>query len=154
MEENKKKKHYSVNTQTKVLIIDDSVKATKEDKEDIKLYLSAGYKLRHKVTRKISEELKQKNSIKAEDIKKAMEGTDPEAYKQYQKIVSEHNFFSGKKYYLEWLDKQKSKEEHKKSSTAQKAKKEAAEQATRKLKVHFRFWGHGRNYLWSFLLLP
>ena len=41
-------KYYRVNTDNKTITINDKVKPSATEEKDVQLYLSAGYKLRHK----------------------------------------------------------------------------------------------------------
>jgi hypothetical protein len=46
--ETKKKPYYKVNIDNKTIVVDDNVKATATEKQDVIMYMTAGYKLRHK----------------------------------------------------------------------------------------------------------
>lgn len=105
-------KYYTVNPNTKKITIDDSVKATKQDEEDIARYMKfAGYTIRHKSKRRAEASANRATSLKDADIVKALEGKpELEEYKRIKATKGEGGgFFAAKTYYLKWKDSQKKK---------------------------------------------
>ena len=64
-------KYLTVNAERKTLTIDRTVKPTADELEDITLYLSAGYTIRHKSVKNIQrgKELAKKAKAKAKETK-------------------------------------------------------------------------------------
>ena len=65
-----KKQAYKINKEKKTIIIDDQVKQTERDKQDIQMYVSAGYEIKHKSIAKSKQALKRSDSITADEIRK------------------------------------------------------------------------------------
>lgn len=95
-------KAYKLDKDKKIITIDDAVKQTPEDKEDIKLYVLSGYEIRHKSKAKSKQALKRADTITAEDIRKVL-SADKEALKEFNRLSSEKGFFSARKFYREYI---------------------------------------------------
>lgn len=94
------KKAYTVNSTKKVITIDDTVKQTKRDEDDIKLYISVGYTIRHKSKERvrIATERATKENLTDAKILEALKG-DEDKLKEYKKIKAEGGFFKAKSWY-------------------------------------------------------
>ena len=103
-----KKTAYKVNTEKKWIIIDDSVKQTKADQQDIALYLGAGYMIKHKSAAKSDQASGRAKTDTDASIKKALAG-DAEARAAYEQLKSEKGFFSARKFYYEYVEEKKGK---------------------------------------------
>ena len=103
-----KKAASKVNNEKKWIIIDDSVKQSKADQQDIALYISAGYMIKHKSTIKADQAAGRAKSDTDAEIKAAL-ASDKEALKLYEQKKSEKGFFAARKFYYSYLeDKTKS----------------------------------------------
>ena len=95
-------KAYKLDKDKKIIIIDDAIRQTPEDKEDIKLYVMSGYEIRHKSKAKSRQATKRADTITAEDIKKSL-SADKDALKEFERLVSNKGFFSGRKFYRDYM---------------------------------------------------
>ena len=69
----KKKKAYRIDKEKMLIIIDDEVKLTEQDKEDIKFYVSCGYEIKHKSAKK-AKKAKENADKKKKYTKEYIEG--------------------------------------------------------------------------------
>ena len=114
------KKYYSVNTEKKVITIDNSVIPTKEDEREIQMYINGGYKLRRK-SEKRAEKAKER-SVK-DGMDKATIDATLEKYPDYKKVFDEiksgrgkgKGYFAAKKWYKDIALPEIKKEAEKKS---------------------------------------
>lgn len=113
----KKTPYYKVNTDRKVITVDRSVMPTAADKEEVAMYLSAGYKLAHKSEAKSKKaKANAANLPNKKQLEKIFEDTKYEKAKEtYDKYSS--NFFKARSEALKKIaeiDKElKEKEENK-----------------------------------------
>lgn len=102
------KKHYSVNPERKVITIDDSIKATKQDEKDIALYLSVGYTLRHKSEARAEKAKKRATGMTKEAILNELAG-DKEGLATFNSFFDSKGtgkgFFAARKWYTEYKEK-------------------------------------------------
>ena len=110
-------KAYKLDKDKKVITIDDAVRQTPEDKDDIRLYVLSGYEIRHKSKAKSKQALKRADTITAEDIRKSL-SADKEALKEFNRLISDKGFFSARKFYREYISSKTADRE-----TEQKAKR-------------------------------
>ncbi len=99
------KKAYLIDTDTKTITIDDSVKQTDNDRADIQMYVVAGYIIRHKSKARSAAALKRSDNVTADQCRQALKASK-KALAEFEQIMSEKGFFSAKKYYREWLAEQ------------------------------------------------
>lgn len=83
MAEEKKVPYIVVNYKAKTFTINDAVKASEQDKEDIVTYLQAGFKMRHKSAKR-TEQAKNK-AVSDKEIKEALKN-NKEALVKYEEI--------------------------------------------------------------------
>lgn len=97
-------KAYTIKADKKIIIIDDSVKATAADDKDISMYVAAGYVIRHKSVKRAKAAAKRSDSLKDADIKEALKD-DKKGLAQYEAIKRKREggggFFAAKKWYKE-----------------------------------------------------
>lgn len=97
-------KAYTVKPDKKVIIIDDSVKATAADDKDIAMYVAAGYIIRHKSPKRAKAAAKRADSLTDAAIKEALKN-DKEALAEYEEIKKQQGkgggFFAARKWYKE-----------------------------------------------------
>jgi hypothetical protein len=92
--------NYKVNTEKKIITIDDAVKANVADKEDIALYVSAGYVIKHKSKKRAKAAANRANGLKDADILAALKGNQ-EATDKYKELKHEKGYFTARKFYLD-----------------------------------------------------
>lgn len=97
MAEEKKVPYIVVNYKAKTFTINDAVKPTKQDEEDITRYLQSGYKMRHKSAKRT--EQAKKKALTDEAIKTALKG-NADALKEYEDTKKEKGFFVAKALYV------------------------------------------------------
>lgn len=95
-------KAYKLDKQKKIITIDDSVKQSPADQEDIKLYVLAGYEIRHKSKAKSKQAAKRSDNITADKIRSEL-SADQDALKEFERLVSNKGFFSGRKFYRDYM---------------------------------------------------
>lgn len=107
------RKYYTVNAEKKKITIDDSVKPTQQDKDDVQMYVTAGYIIRHKSEKRSSAVASRSSSITNEEIQASLKG-DKKNYEQYLSIKSGKGkgtgFFAAKSFYLSLNKNQEQKE--------------------------------------------
>lgn len=101
-------KAYTVKPDKKIIIIDDSVKATAADDKDIAMYVAAGYIIKHKSIKRAKEAAKRADSLTDAAIKEALK-ENKEALEKYVAIKKQQGkgggFFAAKKWYKENFQK-------------------------------------------------
>lgn len=101
-------KAYTVKADKKIIIIDDSVKATAADDKDIQMYVAAGYVIRHKSEKRAKAAAKRADSLTDAAIKEALKD-DKKALAEYEAIKKQQGkgggFFAAKKWYKENFQK-------------------------------------------------
>ena len=101
-------KAYTVKADKKIIIIDDSVKATAADNKDIAMYVAAGYVIRHKSVKRSEAASERADGLKDEAIKAALKD-DKKALEEYEAIKKRKGkgggFFAAKKWYKENFQK-------------------------------------------------
>ena len=115
-----KKQAYKINKEKKTIIIDDQVKQTERDKQDIQMYVSAGYEIKHKSIVKSKQALKRSDSITADEIRKKL-SADKEALKEFERLLRESGYFSARKYYKEYITTEPAPEQKQKRATRKPA---------------------------------
>lgn len=80
-----RKPYYTVKPDKKIIIIDDSVKATAADDKDIAMYVGAGYVIKHKSAKRAKAAAKRVDSLTDADIKAALKD-DKKALAEYESI--------------------------------------------------------------------
>lgn len=97
-------KAYTVKADKKIIIIDDSVKATAADDKDISMYVAAGYVIRHKSVKRAKAAAKRADSLTDAAIKEALKD-NKKALEEYEAIKKQQGkgggFFAAKKWYRE-----------------------------------------------------
>ena len=99
-----KKKAYVVNHTKKIITIDDTVNQTIADKEDILYYAQAGYIKKHKSqvrARQAKQRAIDNGILTAQQIRDAL-ANDQDALAMFEEKCK-NGFFSGVKFYREWL---------------------------------------------------
>ena len=109
-------KAYKLDKDKKIITIDDAVRQTPEDKEDIKLYVLSGYEIRHKSKAKSKQALKRADTITAEDIRKVL-SADKEALKEFNRLISDKGFFSARKFYRDYMANRETEQKAKRTTT-------------------------------------
>lgn len=103
-----KNKAYTVKADKKIIIIDDSVKASAADDKDIAMYVAAGYVIRHKSAKRAKAAAERVDGLKDADIKEALKD-DKKALAKYEEIKTTSGkgggFFAAKKWYKEYTKK-------------------------------------------------
>ena len=98
------RKAYTVKADKKIIIIDDSVKATAADDKDIAMYVAAGYVIRHKSAKRAKAAAQRADSLTDAAIKEALKD-DKKALAEYEAIKKKQGkgggFFAAKKWYKE-----------------------------------------------------
>jgi len=92
-----KRPNYSINSNTKIITLEIDANLSEADKEEIQLYLSAGYLIRRKdmdISRASSE--RARRDTKA-DIEKAL-AEHPKELAEFKRLCKE-SFFSARAYY-------------------------------------------------------
>ena len=101
-------KAYTVKPDKKILIIDDSVKATAADDKDIAMYVAAGYIIKHKSIKRAKAAAQRADSLTDAAIKEALKD-NKEALEKYSAIKKQQGkgggFFAAKKWYKENFQK-------------------------------------------------
>lgn len=97
------KKAYTVNTEKKIITLDDSVKLTAAEEKDITRYVNAGYLIKHKSKKKSEQATKRANTnISNEEIIKALEN-DEKGLAKYNEIKKGsgkgNGFFAARSWY-------------------------------------------------------
>lgn len=93
---------YKINRDRKTITINDSVKQTAADKQDIMLYVAAGYEIRHKNMEKAKEAAKKADTITADKIRKLLDG-DKEALEEFNRLNKVSGFFTARKFYNDYV---------------------------------------------------
>lgn len=106
-----KKAYYKVDVKNKLITIDDEVKPTPSDKNDVEMYVNAGYMIKHKSAKraKVAKERAKKYNYTDADILKALENDD-KGLKKYIEIKKGEGkgtgFFAAKSWYIkEYINK-------------------------------------------------
>ena len=103
-------KAYTLNTDKKIITINDSVKATAADNKDISLYVAAGYIIRHKSEKRAKAASKRADSLNDVTIKEALKD-DMKALETYEAIKKQGGkgggFFAAKKWYKDYIKNKK-----------------------------------------------
>ncbi len=101
-------KAYTVKPDKKIIIIDDSVKATAADDKDIAMYVAAGYIIKHKSIKRAKAAAQRADSLTDAAIKEALKD-NKEALEEYLAIKKQQGkgggFFAAKKWYKENFQK-------------------------------------------------
>ncbi len=97
-----KKKAYTLNTDKKIITIDDTVKKTTADEQDILFYANAGYIIKHKSKARQKAAISRSDATTLDQIITAMSG-DKVALAKIDQIKADKGFFGVQKYYREWL---------------------------------------------------
>ena len=99
-----KKAAYRLNTEKKIIIIDDSVKMTAAEDKDIDRYVRVGYTIKHKSASRSKAATARADGLKDADIKAALKD-DKKALETYEAIKKTKGegggFFAAKKWYKE-----------------------------------------------------
>lgn len=130
------KKYYTINQEKKQITVDSSVKVTQQDKDEIQMYIMAGYIIRHKSEKRSKSVAKRSTNISDEEIKEALK-EDKENLEIYLKIKGGKGkgtgFFAAKSFYINLIkekenqekkEDQENKEEQEKKEDQEKKKKE------------------------------
>lgn len=101
--------NYKLNKEKKIIIIDDN-NITSVEKDDVSMYVAAGYTIKHKSEKRAAAAKGRAETLSKEDILKALE-TDTEAKKTFENICkgkgTGKGFFAAKKWYKEYLKAKK-----------------------------------------------
>lgn len=94
-------KSYKINAKEKTITIDDSVKMNATEKQDLQMYVGAGYIIKHKSSAKSknAKERAMKNNFTDKQILEALKA-DKEAIEQYKAQKKEKGFFGAKSWYV------------------------------------------------------
>lgn len=100
-------KYYNVNHERQTITVDTTVKPTKKEEADVKLFVSNGYKLRVKSQDRAQAMKDKADGLNADDIRNALKD-DKKALDKFNAIVKgkdkeyKKGFFSAKKWYNEY----------------------------------------------------
>jgi len=116
----------------KMTITVDDANLTPADREDIKLYVLAGYEIRHKSKAKSREATKRADTIRGKQIEKVLE-KDDKALAEYKKLKKDSGFFSARQFYRNYIATHKeatetTKEAEEKPRATRRTKKTAPEE--------------------------
>lgn len=107
----------------KMTITVDDANLTPADREDVRLYVLAGYEIRHKSKAKSREATKRADTITADTIRLKL-SADKDALKEFERLNKENGFFTARQYYRDYIashteaeDKPKSTRRTKKTAT-------------------------------------
>lgn len=93
------------------IVIDDSVKRTPAESEEIQMYVVAGYVIRHKSKARSEAAKGRSDNITADQIRQELANDKP-ALQEFERIVKASGFFSAKKFYKTWKLEQAEKPEN------------------------------------------
>lgn len=119
-----KKPYYKLDTKKKTITIDDEVKPSDRELQDVATYVSAGYIIKHKSEARSlkAKERARKNKYKNEEILEALKD-DAKAKETYEEIKNGKGkgtgFFAAKSWYVDYKNK--------KEKEAEEAEKETKE---------------------------
>lgn len=97
-------KYYVLNHEKQTIIVDTTVKPTAEDKKDVRLYVSMGYKMRKKSQERAKMMRDKADNLSADTIRKALKD-DKEGLTKFENIMKgkeegyKKGFFVARKWY-------------------------------------------------------
>lgn len=101
--------NYKLNTEKKIIIVDDKNITSAED-ADVAKYVSAGYTIKHKSEKRSAAAKRRAETLSKDDILKALEA-DTKAKETFENICkgkgTGKGFFAAKKWYKEYLEANK-----------------------------------------------
>lgn len=101
--------NYKLNTEKKIIIIDDN-NITSVEKDDVAMYVAAGYTIKHKSEKRSAAAKGRAETLTKESILKALKA-NTEAKETFENICkgkgTGKGFFAAKKWYKEYLEANK-----------------------------------------------